>query len=130
MDRLAPQAKDKAIEVMKAEVSAVKLAFVDRWSYGLQYIGLCTWKAETSIYPGYVAHASIVRILTFALEMVEPMEETRTELMFATEPVLSSLELSIPDSSRHSSLVELDEIEVTAVHIIFRIAQRITFPKI
>jgi len=62
--------------------------------------------------------------------MVEPMEETRTELMFATEPVLSSLELSIPDSGRHSSLVELDEIEVTAVHIIFRIAQRITFPKI
>jgi len=43
--------------------------------------------------------------------MVEPLEETRTELMFATEPVLSSLALAIPDSGR-SSLVELDEIEV------------------
>jgi SCY1-like protein 2 len=44
--------------------------------------------------------------------MVEPLEETRNELIFATEPVLSSLDLSIPRGSRHMPLVELDEIEV------------------
>lgn len=44
--------------------------------------------------------------------MVEPLEETRTELVFATEPVLSSLEQSIPGSGKHASLVELDEVEV------------------
>jgi SCY1-like protein 2 len=43
--------------------------------------------------------------------MVEPLEETRSELIFATEPVLSSLHLSIPGASR-ASLVELDEVEV------------------
>ncbi|KAG1749082.1 kinase-like domain-containing protein [Suillus paluster] len=46
------------------------------------------------------------------LEMVEPLEETRNELIFATEPVLSSLDLSIPRGSRHTPLVELDEIEI------------------
>ncbi|KAJ7074317.1 kinase-like domain-containing protein [Mycena amicta] len=45
------------------------------------------------------------------LEMVEPLEETRTELIFATEPVLSSLELSIPGTGR-TPLVELDEVEI------------------
>ena len=45
-------------------------------------------------------------------EMVEPLEETRNELIFATEPILSSLQLSIPGSSRYSPLVELDEVEV------------------
>lgn len=44
--------------------------------------------------------------------MVEPLEETRTEIMFATEPVLSSLQLAIPDTGRQSYSVELDEIEV------------------
>jgi SCY1-like protein 2 len=44
--------------------------------------------------------------------MVEPLEETRTELIFATEPILSSLELSIPGAGRHMPLVELDEVEV------------------
>lgn len=44
-------------------------------------------------------------------EMVEPLEETRNELIFATEIILSSLELSIP-GARRSSLVELDEVEV------------------
>lgn len=48
--------------------------------------------------------------------MVEPLEETRLELVFATEPVLSSLELSIPGSGRHASLVELDEVEVSTKH--------------
>jgi len=50
--------------------------------------------------------------LTLPQEMVEPLEETRNELIFATEPVLSSLDLSIPRGSRHTPLVELDEIEV------------------
>jgi SCY1-like protein 2 len=47
--------------------------------------------------------------------MVEPLEETRVELIFATEPILSSLELSIPGSNRSSPLVELDEVEVCPV---------------
>ncbi|EKM55637.1 uncharacterized protein PHACADRAFT_95292 [Phanerochaete carnosa HHB-10118-sp] len=46
------------------------------------------------------------------LEMVEPLEETRNELVFATEPVLSSLHLSIPGSIQYSPLVELDEVEI------------------
>ena len=37
--------------------------------------------------------------------------------MFATEPLLSSLELSIPGSGRHASLVELDEVEVSTAPI-------------
>ena len=45
--------------------------------------------------------------------MVEPLEETRSELIFATEPLMSSLYLSIPNSSHRSPLVELDEVEVT-----------------
>ena len=44
--------------------------------------------------------------------MVEPLEETRSELIFATEPILSSLELSISGSGRRSPVVELDEVEV------------------
>ena len=43
--------------------------------------------------------------------MVEPLEETRSELTFATEPLLSSLSQSIPSASR-SPLVDLDEVEV------------------
>ncbi|KIM49037.1 hypothetical protein M413DRAFT_6260 [Hebeloma cylindrosporum] len=77
MERLSPQGKERAIEVMKAEASAL----------------------------GRLRHPSI-------LEMVEPLEETRSEIMFATEPALSSLELAIPDSGRYSSIVELDEIEI------------------
>lgn len=44
--------------------------------------------------------------------MVEPLEETRSELVFATEPVLSSLHLAIPGSMQYVPLVELDEVEV------------------
>ena len=42
---------------------------------------------------------------------VEPLEETRSELVFATEMLLSTLQLAIPPAGRHSA-VELDEIEV------------------
>ncbi|KAF8501214.1 hypothetical protein JB92DRAFT_884592 [Gautieria morchelliformis] len=53
---------------------------------------------------GRLRHPSI-------LEMVEPLEETRSELTFATEPLLSSLSQSIPSASRSPS-IELDEVEV------------------
>lgn len=46
-------------------------------------------------------------------EMVEPLEETRNELIFATEPILSSLDMSISRGSHYTPLVELDEIEVS-----------------
>lgn len=47
--------------------------------------------------------------------MVEPLEETRSELVFATEPLLSSLYLAIPGSPYASSLVDLDEVEVSRI---------------
>ncbi|KAF9492229.1 kinase-like protein [Pleurotus eryngii] len=77
MERLSPSAKDRTLEVLKAEASAL----------------------------GRLRHPSI-------LEMVEPLEETRSEIIFATEPILSSLDLSIPGSQRYSPLVELDEVEI------------------
>ncbi|KAF5373040.1 hypothetical protein D9758_001726 [Tetrapyrgos nigripes] len=77
MERLGPMAKDRTLEVLKAEASAL----------------------------GRLRHPSI-------LEMVEPLEETRNELIFATEPILASLELAIPSSGRFASLVELDEVEI------------------
>lgn len=54
---------------------------------------------------------------TALLEMVEPLEETRSELIFATEPLVSSLYLSIPNSIHRSPIVELDEVEVSADHL-------------
>ncbi|KAF8078142.1 kinase-like domain-containing protein [Lyophyllum atratum] len=77
MERLGPAARERAMEVLKAEASALSR----------------------------FRHPSI-------LEMVEPLEETRGELVFATEPVLSSLELSIPGAGRSKPLVELDEVEI------------------
>lgn len=44
-------------------------------------------------------------------EMAEPLEETRYELVFATEPLLSVLSQSIPTGHRRQS-VDLDEVEV------------------
>lgn len=57
--------------------------------------------------------------LYVSLEMVEPVEETRAEVIFATEPLLSSLHLSIP-ASRSSPLVELDEVEVRIINTPYR----------
>ncbi|KAG8822798.1 hypothetical protein FRC19_005201, partial [Serendipita sp. 401] len=58
---------------------------------------------------GRLRHPSI-------LEMVEPLEETRSTLTFATEPLTSSLQQVIPTSSMHSRNTdvsnELDEIEI------------------
>ena len=48
-------------------------------------------------------------------EMVEPLEETRSELIFATESLLSSLYLAVPGSPYATSLVELDEVEGSGV---------------
>ena len=50
-------------------------------------------------------------------EMVEPLEENRSELVFATEPVLSSLQLSIQGARKNSLLAELDEVEVHALDV-------------
>ncbi|KAJ4501787.1 other/SCY1 protein kinase [Lentinula lateritia] len=77
MERLRPSAKERTMEVLKAEAAALSR----------------------------FRHPSI-------LEMVEPPEETRSELIFATEPVISSLELAIPGSGKLASLVELDEVEI------------------
>ena len=52
--------------------------------------------------------------------MVEPLEETRNELIFATEPVISSLHLSIPGSFQYTPLVELDEVEVRSLGVCMR----------
>ena len=52
--------------------------------------------------------------------MVEPLEETRNELIFATEPVISSLHLSIPGSFQYTPLVELDEVEVRSLGMCMR----------
>ncbi|TCD65416.1 hypothetical protein EIP91_002715 [Steccherinum ochraceum] len=77
MERMGPMSKEKTLEVLKAEASALSR----------------------------LRHPSI-------LEMVEPLEETRTEIVFATEPVISSLHLSIPGSLQYTPLVELDEVEI------------------
>lgn len=77
MEGLGPLSRDRVLEVLKAEATALSR----------------------------LRHPSI-------LEMVEPLEETRNELIFATEPVLSSLEMSIPQKSSHTPTVELDEIEI------------------
>ncbi|KAI0273824.1 kinase-like protein [Gloeopeniophorella convolvens] len=77
IDRMTPMAKDKTMDVLKAEATSLSK----------------------------LRHPCI-------LEMVEPLEETRNELIFATEPLLSSLYLAIPGSPYSSSLVDLDEVEI------------------
>lgn len=77
MERMGPVSKERTIEVLKSEASAL----------------------------GRLRHPCI-------LEMVEPLEETRNELIFATEPIISSLHLSIPGSFQYTPLVELDEVEI------------------
>ncbi|KAJ8078461.1 Protein kinase domain-containing protein ppk32 [Marasmius tenuissimus] len=77
LERLGPAAKERTLEILKAEASALSR----------------------------LRHPSI-------LEMVEPLEETRNELIFATEPVIASLDLSIPGAGKLASLVELDEVEI------------------
>ena len=73
-----------------------------------------------SILGACVALKSKLFVLPQSLpEMVEPLEETRTELTFATEPVMSSLELAIPGAGKLASLVELDEVEVRASHFAY-----------
>ncbi|KAI9466010.1 other/SCY1 protein kinase [Lactarius psammicola] len=77
IDRLSPMARDKSMDVLKAEATSLSK----------------------------LRHPCI-------LEMVEPLEETRSELIFATEALLSSLYLAIPGSPYATSLVDLDEVEI------------------
>jgi len=53
-----------------------------------------------------------VPLIAVLQEVVEPLEDTRSELIFATEPLLSSLYLATPGSPYSSKLVDLDEVEV------------------
>lgn len=46
------------------------------------------------------------------LEMVEPLEESRSELIFATEPVIASLSACIKTSKKDVTPIELDEVEI------------------
>ncbi|KAH9997522.1 kinase-like protein [Russula vinacea] len=80
VDRLSPMARDKTMDVLKAEATSLSR----------------------------LRHPCI-------LEMVEPLEETRSELIFATEPLLSSLHLSIPGSLHASAFVDLDEVEGSGI---------------
>jgi SCY1-like protein 2 len=50
------------------------------------------------------------------LEMVEPLEETRAQLTFATEPLISSLAGTLKSARAGGVLegVDLDEVEVKA----------------
>ncbi|KAJ3572805.1 hypothetical protein NP233_g2841 [Leucocoprinus birnbaumii] len=79
-------------------------ADIERLGNAARETALDVLKAEASALSRF-RHPSI-------LEMVEPLEETRSELVFATEPILSTLELSIPGYGRHASIVELDEVEI------------------
>jgi hypothetical protein len=77
-------------------------------------VGYIAEQAKTSQYSWYVRRLSCLcssHLLRDRPEMVEPLEETRSELIFATEPLLSSLYLAIPGSPSASSLVDLDEVE-------------------
>jgi len=79
-------------------------------------VGNVIRKTEASFNPRLAGCEPACHLANGAVEMVEPMEETRNEVLFATEPVLASLALAIPDSGRSSSSVELDEIEVCIRH--------------
>ncbi|CCA68430.1 related to bovine rhodopsin kinase and to YGR052w [Serendipita indica DSM 11827] len=75
-------------------------------------------QARDMVLEALKAEASALRRLRHPsiLEMVEPLEETRSILTFATEPLTSTLQQVIPTSSTHSRNAddnnELDEIEI------------------
>ncbi|KAF8337568.1 kinase-like domain-containing protein [Cantharellus anzutake] len=78
LDRLTANARDRVLEVLKAEATALTR----------------------------MRHPCV-------LEVVEPLEETRSEMVFATEPIIGSLAMSIPGSAIASRDSEpLDEIEI------------------
>ncbi|KAG6849335.1 hypothetical protein H0H93_009301 [Arthromyces matolae] len=95
LERLGPAARERALEVMKTEASALGR---------LRHPSILGEPTQS-----YTVMQSTINTV---VEMVEPVEETRTELIFATEPVLSSLELSISGGGRSSPIVELDEVEI------------------
>jgi len=67
--------------------------------------------------PEWIPHECLHVDRTVLPEMAEPLEETRSEFVFATEPLLSSLYLSIPNSNHRSPIVELDEVEVSITSV-------------
>ncbi|KAH9930992.1 uncharacterized protein B0H18DRAFT_1116681 [Fomitopsis serialis] len=98
MDRMGPASRERTIEVLKTEVR--------RYAAGQKAITsdeLTAWWYKASACLGCG-----IRVFW----VVEPLEETRSELIFATEPVLSSLHLSVPGSFQYTPLVELDEVEI------------------
>jgi SCY1-like protein 2 len=115
MERLGPMAKERTLEVLKAEVRILFSRTIRTHQR--------TFSCAQASALGRLRHPSILGTLYFVVygnsvsykcpEMVEPLEETRNELIFATEPILASLELAIPSSGRFASLVELDEVEVS-----------------
>ena len=120
MDGLGPSSRERVLGILKAEVLC---RFSCRYSCLTPlYIGNCPEQTSPSIYPWYdrlLLDCYIALMIRVLKEMVEPLEETRTELIFATEPVLSSLELSIPRNSHHTPIVELDEIEVCDTSLLY-----------
>ncbi|GJJ12295.1 hypothetical protein Clacol_006536 [Clathrus columnatus] len=94
LERSGAHNKEQIIEVLKAEATAL----------------------------GRLRHPSILgmpnnNMMIFfvtaenAPEMTEPLEETRSELVFATEPLLSVLSQSIPTGHRRQ-IMDLDEVEI------------------
>ena len=115
LEKMGPASKDRTLEVLKSEVRTIM------YSNGFflftpdpRRLHLCR---DLDIHAFWVRariNASVLPTLTTlnTSEMAEPLEETRSELIFATEPLLSSLYLSIPNSNHRSPIVELDEVEV------------------
>ncbi|EMD38567.1 hypothetical protein CERSUDRAFT_64821 [Gelatoporia subvermispora B] len=83
----------------------------DKRSQDMERMGPASRERTIEVLKGEASALSRLRHPSI-LEMVEPLEETRNELIFATEPVLSSLHLSIPGSFQYTPLVELDEVEI------------------
>jgi SCY1-like protein 2 len=113
IERQSPLARERTIEVLKAEVEQ-SLTISASFTQCIDFRPLRS--AGSVILPSWASAFFNVRDLPIFLplssEMVEPLEETRSELVFATEPILSSLELAIQDSGKNSGLVDLDEVEV------------------
>ena len=114
MERMSAALKEQTLEVLKAEVRSYALVFIplmNALSVRLHHLEGCGIHLYSVMMIYRVILDSLSRLSP--QEMVEPLEETRGELIFATEPLLSSLHLSIPGSIQYMPLVELDEVEVS-----------------
>ncbi len=114
MERVSVQGREKVIETLKAELRYGGIVEAERVKYfqtcrHLRWVACGTqafWVSFPNVY--YWDDDNISN----RTEMVEPLEETRSELIFATEPLLFSLYLATPNSPRATSSIELDEVEV------------------